>query len=162
MGQSLVHSGLGSTLRRLHRGGPSSIVNPAASPIPWAPEDKPEYFLLLPPNQQPPKTPTAFLMQAAETLRLLLADADPGEVAHVNNQLRDRLAEEFKLTLPSGLLDDPRTPGLLFFNPAPPDSNLAEWKAGIPEALKLPPMPEAELRQEAGWVSLESYLSPLL
>jgi len=137
-------------------------MKPTASMKAWAPQDRPDLLLLLNPNEAPPRTPEAFLLTAARTLALLVSKANPKEVELANNLLNDQLPEEFKLTLPAGLLSDPKTPRLLYLNPAPPDSNLAEWRNSLPEAFSLPSMPKDELNSLVEQTSLESYLSPLM
>jgi hypothetical protein len=97
-----------------------------------------------------------------KTLRALLSEASAGEIETANNRLNDMLPDEFKLTLPLGMLDDPRTPSLLLHNPALSDSNLTEWRASLPEALKFPPMPDGEAAMLWWEASLESFLAPLM
>lgn len=119
-------------------------------------------LLLLKPGEHPPRNKDAFLMTAAQTLRLLVAEATPEEIEQANNRLRDLLPEEFQIGLPCSLLEDRRTPDLLYLNPFVEGTNFVDWKNEIPDALTLPSMPQDEADSEWAMHSLESYLSPLL
>ena len=130
--------------------------------IPWAPEDRPDMLVLLNPGEHPPRDKIAFLMTAARTLALLVSEANEGEIRNANNQLRDLLPHEFQVGLPYGLLKKKETPERLYLNPAVEETNFGEWKRDIPEALKLPPMPQDEANELKDQMSLESYISPLL
>jgi hypothetical protein len=141
---------------------PKFAMKSKRSPIPWAPHDREDLLLLLDPGESPPKTVEALLLELQNTLCVLLSEASSGEIEAANNRLLDLLPEEFKLLLPLGMLDDPRMPSLLLHSPAPPDSNLAEWKARLPDALKLPPMPSGEAEKLWRESSLDSFLAPLM
>lgn len=127
----------------------------------WAPKDNPELLLILGPNQQPPRTQEAYLLQAVETLRRLVEDADPEEVEAANNRLRDSLPQEEQMGLPPAMLEDKSTARSLLLQPASLGSRLHELKMEAKSAVKEEPMDQEEANQEAAEMSLESFLSRL-
>lgn len=127
----------------------------------WCPAEHPEYLCVLKPNQNPPKSAELLLVEQVILLRRLVKEANEGEIRNANRML-DNLPEENWINLPLKQFNDPRTANVLLVMPAEINGLLAEWKAGMEEAVKLPPMSEKEATEEAESLSLESFLSKLL
>ncbi|MCU0791931.1 MAG: hypothetical protein MUE42_03575 [Opitutaceae bacterium] len=128
----------------------------------WAPRDRPDLLLLLPPESHPPRNPDEFLMAAVATLRALVAEAEQKEVEWANRQLRDLLPEERLLPLPHNLLKDRQTAANLFLDSPYPGSRLESLLEELPEALALPPMLKSEADKEKASLTLESFISDLV
>src|SRR5690349_19770395 len=110
---------------------------------PWAPLDHPDYLCVLKPGYQSPRDREAFLLDQAELVRRLVAQANGGAIQDANRRLE------------SGLFVDPKTPNYLMFNPAVEGGNLHEWKVGADELLALPSMPDREAWQLAQELCLD-------
>ena len=129
---------------------------------PWAPEDQPDYLCVLRAHQLPPVKREDFLLCQANLLRRLVAEASEGEIEDANRRLRFNLPTEFLDFLPGKLVNDPRCPDQMMFNPAVLGSPLHEWKVGWNDLANGPVMPLEEAREMAEELSLESFLSRLL
>jgi hypothetical protein len=131
----------------------------------WMPEDKPEYLSLHRSGSKTGRQETKdqFLLDQAELLRMLVAEASPGEIGDANRRIQDGLPENGAEHLPSGLLNNPATPqALIWTYPAEPGSMLADWRDGIMEALEAPEASPEDLKDEVSNLSLESFLCRLL
>jgi len=131
----------------------------------WMPEDKPEYLSLVRSNSKTgrPDTKDQFLLDQAELLRMLVAEANEEEIEDANRRIQYGLPEYGADYLPNGLLNNPQTPlALIWTYPAEPGATLADWRDGIMDALEAPDASPEELKEEVSGLSLESYLSRLL
>jgi len=128
----------------------------------WAPEGHMEYLCALKRTQNPPKTAELLLLEQVKLLKRLVAEANEGEIQDANRRLELNLQQEELVNLPGDLLDDPKTPNVLLVMPAALNYPLADWKAGMEDAIKLPPMPEIEAREEAENLSLESFIGRIV
>jgi hypothetical protein len=129
---------------------------------PWAPLDQPDYLCILRPGYQSPRNREVFLMEQADLLRRLVAQANQGEIKDANRRLKDNLPWEFLTCLPDGLFDDPKTLHSLMFNPASEGGNLHDWKTGVDDLLTIPSMPDREAWDLAVELCLEVYLGRIL
>lgn len=121
-----------------------------------------EYLCALKRTQNPPKTAELLLLEQVKLLKRLVAEANEGEIQDANRRLELNLQQEELVNLPGDLLDDPKTPNVLLVMPAALNYPLADWKAGMEDAIKLPPMPEIEAREEAENLSLESFIGRIV
>ncbi len=131
----------------------------------WMPEDRPDYLSLVRPASKTGRQETKdqFLLDQATLLRILVAEASPGEIKATNNRIEDSLAEQGSQNLPSGLLNNPQTPeALIWTYPAEPGTTLADWRDGITDALESPAANPEDLKEEVSGLSLESFLCRLL
>jgi hypothetical protein len=87
-----------------------------------------------------------------------VAEANPGEVEAANRQLENNLQETELIPLPVGLLKHPRCPSILLTMTAELNHRLADWKAGLEQAVQSRPMPAKEAQQEAAELTLEGFL----
>jgi len=128
----------------------------------WMPVDQPDYLVVYPKTQPLPLTKEMFLLFQAKMLTRLVGEAEQELIDHVNRQLKDNLEAEFLTYLPMGMLNNPKTPSALMFNPAIMETRLADWKAGIREALMQPPAPETETLKAVEMLDLESFQNRLI
>jgi len=131
----------------------------------WMPDSQPDYLSIVRTASKTGRQETKdqFLLDQAELLRMLVAEASPGEIKAANNRIEDNLPEQGWQNLPSGLLDNPQTPLVLIWTyPAEPGTTLADWRDGILDALEAPDASPEELKEEVSGLSLESFLCRLL
>lgn len=126
----------------------------------WAPLDKPDYLLVFPKGESPPRDGENLLHDQVRLLHRLLLEANEGELNYAQNRVSDNLPPEEFRNVPE--LRDQGFPSCLLMGSPADGSVLQEWRKGLDEAVKLPPMPADEARQEAEQLSLESFLSRVL
>jgi hypothetical protein len=129
---------------------------------PWCPVDKPQYLCLLKPGQQPPKSAESLWLEQAELLERLVKEANEDEIENANRIVDDNQTAEMLINLPLKKFNDPRMPRVLLGQTSEPGSIFGDWKEGLAEAVKLPPMSEKEATEEAESLTLESFLGRIL
>lgn len=130
----------------------------------WSPTDQFNLAVALPPQGHPPRDLDQFLSLQAALLQRLVEESDPADLALANLRLEESLPLEFRAGLPSRLLDDPRTPAMLFNALAPLNSQLAAYKEQARSALANPNSPpnQKDLREYAEELDLERFLERVI